>query len=195
MKLVILDRDGVINVDSDAYIKSPSEWLPLPGSLEAIAALSAAGFTVVVVTNQSGLARGLFDIDTLNRIHGLMCARVSAIGGRIEAIAFCPHGPNQGCNCRKPAPGLMLAMARRFGVSLERVPVIGDSLRDLEAAASVGASPILVRSGNGITTAEQLPVALAGTPIVDDLMAATQHILGQGSKHDATPRDDTSMPS
>ncbi len=138
MKLVILDRDGVINADSDAYIKSPAEWVPISGSLEAIASLTNAGMTVAVATNQSGLARGLFDIDTLNRIHGLMVERVGAVGGRIDAIAFCPHGPDAGCGCRKPAPGLLLALAKRFGVSLLDVPVVGDSVRDLEAAAQCG---------------------------------------------------------
>jgi len=177
MKLVILDRDGVINHDSEDYIKSPAEWLPLPGSLEAIADLSSAGITVAVATNQSGLARGLFDVDALNRINSLMNARVAAIGGRIDAIAFCPHGPWQACDCRKPAPGLLLALSARLNVALEGVPVIGDSMRDLEAAVNVGATPILVRSGNGDKTARGLPPALAGITIVDDLRAAAQSIL------------------
>ncbi|MGB5834508.1 MAG: D-glycero-beta-D-manno-heptose 1,7-bisphosphate 7-phosphatase [Thiohalocapsa sp.] len=178
MRLVILDRDGVINADSDAFIKSPSEWVALPGSLEAIARLSNAGITVAVATNQSGLSRGLFDIDTLNRVHGRMTARVSAIGGRIDAVAFCPHGPKDQCMCRKPAPGLLMALSSRFGVSLEGVPFVGDSLRDLEAAASVGARPILVRSGKGKSTARERSPVLANTTIVDDLWAAAEHILG-----------------
>lgn len=177
MKLVILDRDGVINVDSDAYIKSPAEWIPISGSLEAIAALTNAGITVAVATNQSGLARGLFDIDTLNRIHGLMVERVGAVGGQIDAIAFCPHGPDAGCGCRKPAPGLLLALARRFGVSLVDVPVIGDSVRDLEAAVRVGARPILVRSGKGHLAAKNLPAHLAGVLVVDDLQSAVATLL------------------
>lgn len=177
MKLVILDRDGVINADSDAYIKSPREWVPIPGSLEAIAALTNAGMTVAVATNQSGLAQGLFDIDTLNRIHGLMVERVDAVGGRIDAIAFCPHGPDAGCECRKPAPGLLLALAKRFGISLLDVPVVGDSVRDLECALSVGARPILVRSGKGRDAAESLPPHLAGVLVVEDLEAAVSAIL------------------
>ena len=177
MKLVILDRDGVINADSDAHIKSPTEWVPISGSLEAIASLTNAGMTVAVATNQSGLARGLFDIDTLNRIHGLMVERVGAVGGRIDAIAFCPHGPDAGCECRKPAPGLLLALAKRFGVSLVDVPVVGDSVRDLEAAVSVGARPILVRSGKGRLAAANLPAHLTGVLVVDDLESAVAAIL------------------
>ncbi|HBG94624.1 MAG TPA: D-glycero-beta-D-manno-heptose-1,7-bisphosphate 7-phosphatase [Chromatiaceae bacterium] len=178
-RLVILDRDGVINADSNDYIKSPAEWRPLPGSLAAIAALTNAGRTVAVATNQSGVARGLFDIDTLNRIHSLMSAQVVAMGGRIDAVVFCPHGPDQHCACRKPRTGMLLALARRFGVSLRGVPVVGDSLRDLEAALSVDAIPILVRSGKGEITAKQLPESLSGIKIVDDLKAAVDYILQQ----------------
>jgi len=177
MKLVILDRDGVINADSDGFIKCATEWVPLPGSLEAIAELTNAGLTVAVATNQSGLARGLFDIDTLNRIHAVMINKIAAIGGQIDAIAFCPHGPWQNCDCRKPAPGLLLALASRFSVPLKGVPVVGDSVRDMEAAVSVGATPILVRSGKGRKAAQQLPPALAGITIVDDLRAAVHFIL------------------
>ncbi|MCF7983704.1 MAG: D-glycero-beta-D-manno-heptose 1,7-bisphosphate 7-phosphatase [Thiohalocapsa sp.] len=177
MKLIILDRDGVINEDSDDYIRSPAQWVPIPGSLEAIARLNAAGYTIAVATNQSGLARGYFDIDTLNAIHGLMSARVAAVGGRIETVAFCPHGPGDGCQCRKPAPGLLLALARRFGTTLSDVPVIGDSLRDLQAAHSVSARAILVRTGKGTETAACLPVALADTPVFDDLAGAADALL------------------
>lgn len=177
MKLVILDRDGVINADSDSFIKCPDEWVPIPGSLEAIADLTNAGMTVAVATNQSGLARGLLDVDTLNRIHSLMVSKVAAIGGQIDAIAFCPHGPWQHCDCRKPAPGLLLSLAGRFNVPLKGVPLVGDSLRDMAAAATVGATPILVRSGNGQQAAKQLPPDLAGIMIVDDLRAAVQFIL------------------
>ena len=177
MRLVILDRDGVINQDSDAYIKSPAEWIPIPGSLEAIAELTNAGFNVAVATNQSGIARGLFDIDTLNRIHGVMMDRIAAVGGRIEAIAFCPHGPDAGCACRKPAPGLLLSLGQRFGIPLHDVPVIGDSLRDLEAALSVGAKPILVRTGKGRLTSAHLPSHLTGVTVVDDLDCAVATIL------------------
>jgi len=124
-QLLILDRDGVINQDSDDYIKSPDEWVPIPGSLEAIARLSHAGFRIAVATNQSGLARGLFGLETLNAIHRRLRDRVESEGGRIEMIAFCPHGPNDGCNCRKPRPGLLLEFAARFDVDLSAVPFIG----------------------------------------------------------------------
>ncbi len=170
MKLAILDRDGVINEDSDAYIKSPAEWHPVPGSLEAIARLSRAGWRVVVASNQSGLARGLFTMDTLNAIHAKMRREVAEAGGHIDAIFVCPHGPDEGCRCRKPAPGLFEDIARRYDVSLGGVPAVGDSLRDLEAAASQGCRPWLVRSGKGMRTLERggLP---AGTEVRDDLAA------------------------
>jgi D-glycero-D-manno-heptose 1,7-bisphosphate phosphatase len=178
MKLVILDRDGVINEDSDDFIKSPAEWVPIPGSLEAIAELTNAGFMVAVATNQSGLARGLFDIDVLSAIHGQMVARVAAVGGRIDAIAFCPHAPADRCQCRKPAPGLLISLARRFGVALTDVPVVGDSQRDVQAAVGVGASPILVRTGKGRRTESALPERLHAMPVVDDLRAAVSLIIG-----------------
>ena len=177
MKLVILDRDGVINEDSDAYIKSPAEWIPIPGSLEAIARLNNEGYAVAVATNQSGLARGFFDVDVLNSIHALMCSRAAAVGARIETVAFCPHGPSDGCQCRKPAPGLLLALARRFGTSLAGVPMIGDSLRDLESAAAVGARGILVKTGNGEKTRLSLPRAFSETPVFDDLAAAVEALV------------------
>lgn len=178
MTLVILDRDGVINQDSDAFIKSPAEWVPIPGSLEAIAELTHAGFKVAVATNQSGLARGLLDIDTLNAIHGKMIASVAAVGGRIDAIAFCPHGPGDSCQCRKPAPGLLVRLARRFGVDPTAIAVVGDSQRDIEAAVAIGASPILVRTGKGRRTEGALPRRLHGVPVVDDLKTAVSVILG-----------------
>lgn len=156
MPLVILDRDGVINQDSDAFIKSPNEWEAIPGSLEAITRLNQAGYKVVVATNQSGLARELFSIDTLNLIHAKMNQQLANYGGRIEAIFFCPHGPSNTCACRKPKPGMFLEIASRMGVTLNGVPAVGDSLRDLQAAISAGASPVLVRTGKGEITASQL---------------------------------------
>ncbi|AZY48249.1 D-glycero-beta-D-manno-heptose 1,7-bisphosphate 7-phosphatase [Bordetella avium] len=152
MKLIILDRDGVINRDSEAFVKSPDEWIALPGSLEAIARLTQADWTVVVATNQSGLARGLFDMDTLNAIHIKMRRELAALGGSIDAIFLCPHGPDEGCNCRKPLPGMMRDIARRYAIELDGVPAVGDSLRDLQAAASAGCSPWLVLTGNGEKT-------------------------------------------
>jgi D-glycero-D-manno-heptose 1,7-bisphosphate phosphatase len=177
MKLVILDRDGVINQDSDDYIKSAAEWVPLPGALEAIARLTNAGFAVAVATNQSGIARGLFDVDTLQLIHRTLYARAAALGGRIDAIAFCPHGPDDNCGCRKPKPGLLREIAQRFATTLDGVPVIGDSLRDLQAARSVGAWPILVRTGKGAETAANLPAGLGDVPIAADLAGAADLVL------------------
>ncbi len=176
MKLVILDRDGVINHDSAAYIKSPEEWKPIPGSLEAIALLSQAGYRVLVATNQSGVGRGLFEMATLNAIHDKMHRALGLAGGRIDGIFYCPHAHDAGCNCRKPKPGLLEEIAHRFGVSLERVPFIGDSLRDLQAAVAVGAQPILVLTGKGKKTRKDgdLP---EGTVVYDDLAAAVRSLL------------------
>lgn len=170
MKLVILDRDGVINEDSDAFIKTPDEWKPVEGSLDAIARLSRAGWRVVVATNQSGLARGLFSMDTLNAIHTRMRRELAQAGGQLDAIFVCPHGPEDGCRCRKPAPGLFDDIARRYETSLRGVPAVGDSLRDLEAATAVGCSPWLVRTGKGLRTLEAggLP---PGTQVRDSLSA------------------------
>lgn len=152
MALVILDRDGVINRDSPEFIKSPDEWRPLPGSLRAIARLCAAGFRVAVASNQSGVGRGLFDMATLDSIHEKMEREVARLGGQLEAVEYCPHAPGDGCDCRKPRPGLLLRIARTLRADLSGVPCVGDSLRDLEAAARVGARPILVLTGNGART-------------------------------------------
>src|SRR6185436_759120 len=138
MKLIILDRDGVINLDSDAYIKSPEEWKPVPGSLKAIARLTQAGFHVVVATNQSGVGRGLFEMATLNAIHDRMHRAVAQAGGRLDAVFYCPHGQDANCNCRKPKAGLFEEIGRRFNTLLKDVPAIGDARRDLEAAAAMG---------------------------------------------------------
>jgi D-glycero-D-manno-heptose 1,7-bisphosphate phosphatase len=170
MKLVILDRDGTINQDSDQYIKSPAEWKPIPGSLEAIARLTQGGWRCVVATNQSGIARGLFDMATLNAIHAEMHRAVGRAGGRIDAIFFCPHAADSNCECRKPKPGLLREIASRLDVELEGVPMIGDALRDVEAAAAVGAKPYLVLTGKGRKTRDAggLP---PGTEVVADLAA------------------------
>ncbi len=174
--LVILDRDGVINQDSSEFVKSVDEWLPLAGSIEAIAELSTAGYTVAVASNQSGLARGLFDKESLLAMHQKLRDLVSAAGGRVDRVVVCPHGPDDDCDCRKPKPGLLLELARHYGVSLEDVPIIGDSLRDLLAAAAVGARPILVRTGNGTSTAEQLPAELRDVEVFDDLAAVAAQL-------------------
>lgn len=152
MKLIILDRDGVINEDSDAFIKSPDEWIPIPGSVEAIAKLTRAGYTVTVATNQSGLSRGLLDITALNAIHRKMLDAVQSAGGTISAIMFCPHLPTDGCDCRKPRPGMFNTIGKRFNQELKGVPAVGDSLRDLKAAALVGCTPYLVLTGKGRKT-------------------------------------------
>ncbi|MGQ0509734.1 MAG: D-glycero-beta-D-manno-heptose 1,7-bisphosphate 7-phosphatase [Betaproteobacteria bacterium] len=170
MKLIVLDRDGTINHDSDQYIKSPLEWKPLAGSLEAIARLSHAGWRVVVATNQSGIARGLFDMTTLNAIHAEMHRAVALAGGRIDAVFFCPHAADSNCECRKPRPGMLLEIAERLNVDMAGVPLAGDSLRDLEAAAAVGARPMLVLTGKGRKTraAGGLP---PGSEVFEDLAA------------------------
>ncbi len=170
--LVILDRDGVINRDSRDFVKSAEEWLPLPGSIEAIARLSKAGFTVAVASNQSGLARGLFDRRALRSMHRKLRRLVAACGGRVDRIEVCPHGPDDGCHCRKPAPGLYERLGRHYATPLAGTPAIGDSLRDLEAAAAAGATPILVRTGNGRRTEASLPPALRDVAVFDDLEAA-----------------------
>ena len=177
--LVILDRDGVINRDSREFVKNTDEWRPIPGSIEAIAKLSRAGYTVAVASNQSGLARGLFDRNALQAMHRKLRRLVAAEGGRIDRIVVCPHGPGDGCNCRKPAPGLLLRLARHYGTSLDGVPAVGDSLRDLEAAAAAGATPLLVLTGNGRKAAADLPTSLRSTPVFDNLAAAANELLKQ----------------
>ncbi len=169
-KLIILDRDGVINFDSDQFIKNPDEWKPIPGSLEAIARLTQADYRVVVATNQSGIGRGLFDMPTLNAIHDKMHKACAQLGGRIDAVFFCPHTNDANCACRKPKSGMLEEIAARYGFSLKSVPAVGDSLRDLEAAAHVQAQPILVLTGKGVRTEAKggLP---EGTLIYPDLAA------------------------
>ncbi len=177
MKLVILDRDGVINEDSDEYIKSPEEWIPIPGSLEAIARLHQAGWRLIIASNQSGIARGLFDLDTLARIHAKLLEAVRAKGGEIEAIFFCPHGPAEGCRCRKPLPGLFEEIAERLKISLRGVYAVGDSERDLLAAESAGARPVLVRTGKGERTIKKMARRLDGVPVFADLAAFADALL------------------
>jgi D-glycero-D-manno-heptose 1,7-bisphosphate phosphatase len=176
MQLIILDRDGVINEDSEEYIKSPNEWKPIRGSLEAIARLHHAGWRVVVATNQSGIARNLFDLDTLARIHKTMHQRVVETGGLIDAVFFCPHGPDDNCNCRKPKPGMFHDIAERLRIDLDGVPAVGDSLRDIQAAQAAGARPILVKTGKGFGTVSN-PELHSGVPVYDDLYCAVDALL------------------
>jgi len=151
-RLIILDRDGVINHDSDQFIKTPDEWRPIPGSLEAIARLSHAGYRVAVCTNQSGIGRGLFDMATLNAIHNRMHRALAQVGGRVDAVFFCPHTSEARCECRKPLPAMLVEASRRFGADIAAVPCVGDSLRDLDAADAAGGQPILVLTGKGEKT-------------------------------------------
>lgn len=173
MKLVILDRDGVINQDSEGFIKSPDEWIALPGSLQAIARLSHANWRIVIASNQSGIARGLFSMGTLNKIHAKLRYELAQAGGQIDAIFICPHGPDDGCLCRKPRPGMLLDIARRYDIDLKNVPVVGDSLRDLQATAAVGGTPWLVLTGNGRKTCKSAELP-AGTQIAEDLAALAE---------------------
>ena len=176
MKLVILDRDGVINFDSAQFIKTPAEWKPIPGSLEAIARLNQSGYRVVVATNQSGVGRSLFDMDTLNAIHEKMHKALFAAGGRIDAIFYCPHTADSDCGCRKPKAGMFKRISETLNVDLKGVPAIGDSLRDLQACAKAGCLPMLVRTGKGEKTKAEgkLP---EGTLEFADLSTAVDHIL------------------
>ena len=175
--LVIVDRDGVVNEDSAEYIKSVAEWRPIAGSLEAIAALHRGGFDVTVVTNQSGVARGLFSLATLEAIHARMREAVDAAGGRLAAVRYCPHLPTDGCDCRKPRAGLLRALEQERGAPLEGVPFIGDRLSDVDAALAVGARPMLVRTGSGAETERVLEGRRV--EVFDDLAAAAAAILGE----------------
>jgi D-glycero-D-manno-heptose 1,7-bisphosphate phosphatase len=184
MKLIILDRDGVINRDSDSFIKSPDEWIPIPGSLDAIARLNQAGYRVAIATNQSGVARGLFDIVTLNAIHQKLHGAAQQIGAEVDAIFFCPHAAVDNCDCRKPKAGMFRAISKRFGIALKGVPTVGDSLRDLQAGYVAGCAPYLVLTGKGELTRERggLP---PGTQIFANLSAVVDHLLHKQTQNTA----------
>jgi D-glycero-D-manno-heptose 1,7-bisphosphate phosphatase len=182
--LVILDRDGVINHDSDDYIKSPDEWRPIDASLEAISRLKHAGWLVVVATNQSGVERGLFDVNALHAIHNKMMASLAEKGGHLDGIFFCPHAPASGCGCRKPAKGLLTDIAERFGMPLDNVPVVGDSLRDLQAGAEMGCSLWLVKTGKGQRTlaaasADPAKALPPNTRVAEDLASVVEQLLAE----------------
>lgn len=166
LKLVILDRDGTINQDSAEFVKTPQEWTPLPGALEAIARLNHAGWHVVIASNQSGLGRGLFDVSTLNAMHAKMHQLLAAVGGRVDAVFYCPHAPDEGCRCRKPEPGLFEQIGERYGLDLHGVPALGDSARDVLGAVAAGCEPHLVLTGKG--------AAYRGQPLPDSFPKPTQ---------------------
>jgi len=178
MKLVILDRDGVINQDSVNFIKNPDEWIPIPGSLEAIALLNQSGFRVAVATNQSGVSRGLFDMVTLNSIHDKMHCELAQVGGRIDAIFYCPHSADDHCDCRKPKTNMIEEIGKRFSVELDQVFAIGDALRDIQAFTNAGCKTILVRTGKGEETLKSgnLPANILAFA---DLNEAVQHIIAE----------------
>ncbi|WP_280552604.1 D-glycero-beta-D-manno-heptose 1,7-bisphosphate 7-phosphatase [Halomonas sp. 25-S5] len=179
-RLVILDRDGVINQDSDEYVKSLEEWIPYPAAIEAIARLSRAGWTVAVATNQSGIARGYYDVEMLEAIHDRLRELVREAGGEIAHIAHCPHGPDDGCGCRKPLPGLLEEV--REALSMEDLSgswMVGDSLRDLQAGEPLGCRPVLVRTGKGRRT-EEKGEGLDGAMVFDDLAAFVDWLLARG---------------
>lgn len=167
LKLVIMDRDGTINQDRDDFVKSADEWIALPGALEAIAKLNHAGWHVVVASNQSGLGRGLFDVAALNAMHSKMFKQLAVLGGRIDAVFYCPHTPDEHCACRKPQPGLYRQIAERYGLDLALVPVVADSARDLQAAIAVGAQPHLVLTGKAASF-------IPGSPLPEAFPAETQ---------------------
>jgi D-glycero-D-manno-heptose 1,7-bisphosphate phosphatase len=176
-RILVLDRDGVINQDSDSYVKDPNEWEPIPGSIDAIARLCHGGYRICVATNQSGLARGLFELEQLNAMHRKLRDLLAKQGGQLEMIAFCPHGPSADCGCRKPRPGLLAAIGARFGVSLSGIPYVGDSLGDVSAARSVGMEPWLVLTGKGARTVAAEPDRLVGVPVFRDLKSVADYLL------------------
>jgi D-glycero-D-manno-heptose 1,7-bisphosphate phosphatase len=188
MKLVILDRNGSINLHRDDFVKSEVEWTPLPRALEAIARLNHAGWHVVIASNQSGLGRGLFDVASLNAMHAKMHKMLAAVGGRVDAIFYCPHSPDEDCACRKPKPGLFLQIGERYGVDLANVPTAGDSLRDLQAGAAAGCEPHLLLTGMGAAcrNVEPLPAEYpAHTRVHDDLSAFVDFLLAREAQRAA----------
>ena len=180
MKVIVIDRDGVINHDSDAYIKNADEWLPIEASLEAIARLNHGGYTVVVASNQSGLARGYFDIEALSAMHRKMDELLTKVGGQIDAVFYCPHGPDDACDCRKPKPGMLLEIGQRYNVPLKDVIFIGDSISDIKAASNANSKAMLVRTGKGVKAEKILRAeckSSSSVPVFDDLAAAATAIL------------------
>jgi D-glycero-D-manno-heptose 1,7-bisphosphate phosphatase len=185
MKLVILDRNGTINVHREDFVKSDIEWTPLPGALEAVARLNHAGWHVVIASNQSGLGRGLFDMASLNAMHAKMHKMLAAVGGKVDAVFYCPHSPDENCDCRKPKPGLFLQIGDRYGIDLKGVPTCGDSLRDLQAGAAAGCEPHLLLTGMGAACrgVDPLPSEYpANTLVHDDLAAFVDFLLAREAR-------------
>ncbi len=185
VKLVILGRDGILNHFRDDHVKAPEEWEPIPGAMEAVARLNHAGWHAVVATNQSGIGRGMIDMASVNAVHAHMLRQLMAVGGRIDAVFFCPHTPEDGCDCRKPQPGLMRDIGKRYGIDLKQVPMVADTLRDLQAAAAAGCEPHLVLSGRaeGLDPAQVRHIVdqVPGTEVHLDLAAFAEHLLSRGS--------------
>lgn len=180
MKIIILDRDGVINYDSDYYIKSPDEWHPIPGSLKAVADLNRAGYTIVIATNQSGVARGLYSVDTLNQIHDKLARELAVFGGSVQEVFFCPHHPDEKCDCRKPKRGLFTQIQEKYQLDLTKIYFVGDSATDMQVGLEVGCKPLLVLTGNGQKTLANHP-EFSDIPRFDDLAGAVAYILSQDS--------------
>jgi D-glycero-D-manno-heptose 1,7-bisphosphate phosphatase len=181
MKIVILDRDGTINQDSDDFVKTPEEWTPLPGALEAIAKLNHGGWHVVIASNQSGLGRGLFDVSTLNAMHAKMHKLLATVGGKVDAVFYCPHVPEDACRCRKPEPGLFEQIGERYGIDLKDVPSVGDSARDILAGMAAGCEPHLVLTGKGAAyRGRSLPETFPSqTRVHVDLAAFADYLIGR----------------
>ncbi|MFW9595430.1 MAG: D-glycero-beta-D-manno-heptose 1,7-bisphosphate 7-phosphatase [Macromonas sp.] len=185
VKLIVLDRDGTLSPDPEDFVRAPEDWVPLPGALEAVARLNHGGWRVVLASNQSGLGRGLFDMATLNAVHARMHKLLAAAGGRIEAVFFCPHAPEDECCCRKPAPGLFLDIARRMGVPLDSMVAAGDSVRDVQAAAAAGCEAHLIRTGQSLPVGDGAPLppdVPAGTQVHADLSAFADFVLARDAQ-------------
>ena len=184
VKLVILGRDGILNEFRDDHVKAPEEWYPIPGALEAVSRLNHAGWHTVVATNQSGIGRGMIDMASVNAVHAHMLKQLMAVGGRIDAVFFCPHTPEDQCDCRKPLPGLMRDIGKRYGIDLKHVPLVGDTLRDMQAAHAAGCQPHLIRSGRAAVLGPELIKdivdQLPGTRVHDDLAVFAEYLLGRG---------------
>ena len=183
VKLIILGRDGILNLYRDDHVKSPEEWVPIPGALEAVARLNHAGWHTVVATNQAGIGRGMIDMASINAVHQRMMQRLAEVGGRVDAVFFCPHTPEDNCDCRKPKPGLMNQIAQRYGIEPRTVPMVVDTLRDLQAARAAGCEPHLVRTGRAVALTDAQVVEIVqqvpATEVHDDLSDFADFLLAR----------------